>query len=552
METTMTTETTTQEPETKQKKRRFQWKKIKKKWIAIAVILALAVGYMAFSPKKAQTPVSTYSQATAEYRDISVKVNGSSTVSPKDSYTVISLVQGEILEAPFEEGDTIEKGDLLYQIDTSNAENNVKAAQVGVEQAQVALDNAQISYRSIQKTLDDLNQTSNYTGQITQLLYDPGDTVSAGQPIAQLTDSKTMLLKLPFHSSDAEKITVGQSASVTMTATGETLAGTVTAVSSVDTVGTGGVITREVEISVSNPGGITQGAYATALVGSYGCAASGTFSYQASKSILATASGEVKTLNVQEGDWVTSGQTILTLDSSDLADQLDSAANAVANAELSLENAKLSLDNAEKALDDYTITAPISGTVVEKNYKVGDKLDNTSATASLAVIYDMSQLEFEMSIDELYIGQIEVGQEVVITADALPGETFQGVVDRIGIRGTSTSGVTAYPVTVKLTDSGSLLPGMNITADILIEEATHLLTIPLSAVSRGNTVLVADPNSAGDSEANIPAGYRQVEVTLGRSDSDYVEVLSGLEEGDVVAIDTSTSNIFEQMMVGMY
>ena len=552
METTMTTETTTQEPETKQKKRRFQWKKIKKKWIAIVVILALAVGYMAFSPKKAQTPVSTYSQATAEYRDISVTVNGSSTVSPKDSYTVISLVQGEILEAPFEEGDTIEKGDLLYQIDTSNAENNVKAAQVGVEQAQVALDNAQISYRSIQKTLDDLNQTSNYTGQITQLLYDPGDTVSAGQPIAQLTDSKTMLLKLPFHSSDAEKITVGQSASVTMTATGETLAGTVTAVSSVDTVGTGGVITREVEISVSNPGGITQGAYATALVGSYGCAASGTFSYQASKSILATASGEVKTLNVQEGDWVTSGQTILTLDSSDLADQLDSAANAVANAELSLENAKLSLDNAEKALDDYTITAPISGTVVEKNYKVGDKLDNTSATASLAVIYDMSQLEFEMSIDELYIGQIEVGQEVVITADALPGETFQGVVDRIGIRGTSTSGVTAYPVTVKLTDSGSLLPGMNITADILIEEATHLLTIPLSAVSRGNTVLVADPNSAGDSEANIPAGYRQVEVTLGRSNSDYVEVLSGLEEGDVVAIDTSTSNIFEQMMVGMY
>ncbi len=552
METTMTTETTTQEPETKQKKRRFQWKKIKKKWIAIVVILALAVGYMAFSPKKAQTPVSTYSQATAEYRDISVTVNGSSTVSPKDSYTVISLVQGEILEAPFEEGDTIEKGDLLYQIDTSNAENNVKAAQVGVEQAQVALDNAQISYRSIQKTLDDLNQTSNYTGQITQLLYDPGDTVSSGQPIAQLTDSKTMLLKLPFHSSDAQKITVGQSASVTMTATGETLAGTVTAVSSVDTVGTGGVITREVEISLSNPGGITQGAYATALVGSYGCAASGTFSYQASKSILATASGEVKTLNVQEGDWVTSGQTILTLDSSDLADQLDSAANAVANAELSLENAKLSLDNAEKALDDYTITAPISGTVVEKNYKVGDKLDNTSATASLAVIYDMSQLEFEMSIDELYIGQIEVGQEVVITADALPGETFQGVVDRIGIRGTSTSGVTAYPVTVKLTDSGSLLPGMNITADILIEEATHLLTIPLSAVSRGNTVLVADPNSAGDSEANIPAGYRQVEVTLGRSNSDYVEVLSGLEEGDVVAIDTSTSNIFEQMMVGMY
>ena len=120
--------------------------------------------------------------------------------------------------------------------------------------------------------------------------------------------------------------------------------------------------------------------------------------------------------------------------------------------------------------------------------------------------------------------------------------------ERIGIRGTSTSGVTSYPVTVKLKDNSVLMPGMNVTADIQIEQATHVLAIPVNAVSRGNTVLIVDPASAGNSELGIPAGYKQVEVTLGRSNEEYVEVLSGLSEGDIVAIDTSTFNPYMSMM----
>lgn len=529
-------------------KRKFSFKKPKKKWIAAAVVILVLAALVFFPSKKKTEQTGTYTQAAAEYRDISVRVTGSSTVSPKDSYTVISLAQGEILETPFSEGDTIQKGDPLYLIDTDSAENAVKSAQAGVEQAQLSLSNAQLSRRTLEKARDDLRQTAKVSGQITQLLCDPGDTVVAGQTIAQLTDSGTMVLTLPFHRADAEALSVGQSAAVTMTATGETLSGTVTSVSLVDTVGIGGVITRDVEISVANPGGIAAGALATAQAGGRGCAASGSFSCRESKPVLATASGEVLTLLVKEGDWVSRGQVLLELDGSDLDDQLSSADNAVKSAELSLENARLSLDNAQKALEDYTITAPISGTVVEKNFKVGDKLDATSSASALAVIYDLSQLEFKLDIDELYIGQIQLGQQVQVTADALPGQTLSGVVDQIGIRGTSTSGVTSYPVTVKLTQAGDLLPGMNINADILIEEAQHLLTIPLSAVSRGNLVLLADAGAPGDPENGIPAGYRQVEVTLGRSDADYVEVISGLSEGDLVGINTATSNPFAAMM----
>lgn len=545
MEITMTPRS----PETDagKKKRRIKLK-LKKKWIVLLVLAAVIVGAAVLKPKKDAAPVSAYTEIPVEYQDISVVVSGSSTVEPKDSYTVIGLVKGEILDAPFSEGDTIQKDDLLFQIDTSNAENNVSAAELAVQQAELNLSNAKISASTLQKNIGDLQQTTNYTGQITDISVDPGDTVAMGQVIAQLVDSKTMLLKLPFHKQDAANLSAGQSASVTMTATGETLAGTVKAVSAVDTVGVGGVITREVEIAVVNPGAITAGSYATALAGGYGCADSGAFSYQASKPILATASGEVRSVAVAKGDWVTAGQVILSLDSDQLTQQVDTSENAVTAAELSLKNAELSLDNAKKLLEDYTITSPISGTVVEKNFKTGDTLDSTSASSPMAVIYDLSELEFELGVDELLIGQVRVGQDVLVTADALPGQVFEGYVERMGIRGASTSGVTSYPVTIKLKDNETLLPGMNVTADIMIEQVSHVLAVPVSAVSRGNSVLVVDPSSKGNSELGIPAGYRQANVKLGRSNDQYVEIVGGLEEGDVIAIDTSIANPFMSMM----
>ncbi len=74
-----------------------------------------------------------------------------------------------------------------------------------------------------------------------------------------------------------------------------------------------------------------------------------------------------------------------------------------------------------------------------------------------------------------------------------------------------------------ITDIGELKPGMNVTADIQIENLEEVLTIPLSAVSRGNTVIIKDEESKGDEEDGIQKGYRRVEVELGSNDDNYVE-----------------------------
>lgn len=163
----------------------------------------------------------------------------------------------------------------------------------------------------------------------------------------------------------------------------------------------------------------------------------------------------------------------------------------------------------------------------------------------MCVIYDLSYLEMTLNVDELDILDIAVGQKAEITADAIDDQTFEGVVTSISSAGTTTGGTTTYPVTIRIDDTGSLMPGMNATAVIDIASAEDALSIPSYAVVRGNYVLVTkDSPSAvnADTSMNAPDGYVYVKVTTGISDDDYIAVTSGLEEGDTIAYDSASAS----------
>jgi HlyD family secretion protein len=121
------------------------------------------------------------------------------------------------------------------------------------------------------------------------------------------------------------------------------------------------------------------------------------------------------------------------------------------------------------------------------------------------------------------------------------------VVDNVSINGTSQNGVTTYPVTVVINDYGDLLPGMNIDAEIVVEKVSNVLAVPVSALNRGNIVYVKGDKQ--DKEDQAPDGYRSVEVKTGVSDDDYIEIKSGLSEGDSVrGQDLDTSSDVQKMM----
>ena len=552
MQTQQTTPETRQEPSTpapetpifepgskKRKKRR--------RIIAIAVVVVLAA--LLIIPRlagggPANTPQSSYVLDTVSRRDITVVVSGSAALEPADSYVVNALVGGEILSADFEEGDVVEKGALLYQIDTGDVENSIERSRLSVERAQMSYDQA-LDGR------DDLVIEANESGVIVELMVEEGDSISMGQTIASIRDSATMTLRLPFPSDDAQSFTIGQAATVTLDSTFETLNGTVTEIAPVDEVLAGNVMVRNVTIEVQNPGGIAPQSMASAMVGTAACTQSAAFEYQAETTVTASAAGTVDALLVQEGDSVVKNQAILRLESGSLDDSIRSA-------ELSLRDAQLSLQSTIDQLDNYSITSPIAGTIVEKNYKQGDKLDNSSALSdSLCTIFDLSYLTLTLNVDELDVAKIEVGQEVAVTAEAVEGQSYRGVVTKVNINGTTMGGVTSYPVTVRIDETDGLLPGMNVDVEIEVQSETGVLAVPVSAVERGNRVLVKTGETvegAGTTldENGLPVGYEYREVTLGINDDDYIQITSGLEEGDEIAYAAYQGNsLLEQMMNGM-
>lgn len=535
-------------------KRKKKWLK----WIIILIIIVVVVMKIrANVTKQIGQMTPKVKTTTMEKRDLEMTLTGSGVIEPQDQYTVVPLVQGEILSAPFEEGQQVKKGDLLYEIDTKEVQNSIKSAKLNVQQAQNAYDDAV-------KAKDDLILTSNVSGYIKDLKVKEGDMVTAGMQIADIYDNTTMYLTVPFNTMDVKGSWVGKKAVVFAGEDEERLTGTVVEVSPVTETLSGGRIVKQVKISVVNPGGLTDGLTGIATVDGVECNDEGTFSVKEQTTLLASGSGEISSLNIKKGEKIKDGQTYATLK----GDTVDSQ---IKNAKTALESAQLTLESQQDSLDNYKITAPISGQVITKTKKKGDKISMSSQTSaegmSLAVIYDLSSLKFEMKVDELDIKNVKVGQKVEVTCEALEGKKMTGHVENISLKSVSQNGVTQYPVLVRMDKVYDLLPGMNVDSKIIVKKEKQVDSLPLECLKRGNVVYVKEEGS--DSEQNttkktgtealtatqnggIPAGFKEVNVQVGIDDGDYVQIKSGLQEGDQIYVPSPQQSTLDMYMSGAY
>lgn len=443
--------------------------------VAVVAVVALFFAYRVFF--KSADPVSASSDptpTTAMRGSLSSIVTGSGTVQPIEQYTIVSLVSGDILQDFLAVGDEVAKDQLLYVVDSESAQNSI-------ERAQISLQQQQLSNQQTQDSVANLTVKMPISGILQNLYVKEGDSVNNGAAICDIVNTDELTVKLPFHSSDADNIYIGQSATVYLEASGDSITGQVTGKATGSTITEAGNIVTTVTIGFRNPGAVVEGASATAIVDSYACSGAGQVEYGATEKVTAKSSGEVVGLTRSQGDRVAAGEVLFTLDNPSLLINSQSGA-------LSLQNAQLSLNDSVSALDNYNIKSPIAGQVISKSYKAGDTLD--SNRTELATVADMSRLTFTMNIDELDVKSLEVGQRVEVMADALDGVVFDGYIESIGIMGAGSSGVTTYPVEVIIENYEGLLPGMNVTADIVVAEASNVIQLPVTAVGRGNVVLI--------------------------------------------------------------
>lgn len=495
------------------------------KWLVPVLCVAVAGGVFLLRPQQAK-PASvdaSYTEAAPERRDVTNTLSGTGTLNPANTYTVKSLVDGKVLTGTIEEGNIVEESNVLYTIDSSDASTNFEKAEIAMQQAQ----------RSYDKVVDRQYVRAEVAGVVSSLKVTKGDEVTSGQEVAVIRDSSRMLLTLEFPAADAANFSVGQSAAVTLDGTFEQLDGTVTSVSGTDALSAGNLLTRTVTITVKNAGGLTTAQAATASINGVSSIGSATFAYQAERTLTAQAAGTVTSINVQEGSDVAKDDIILGLSGDDLTESIQSASE-------SLRSAEISMQNLQDTMNNYTITAPISGTIIEKDAKVGDAVKTGD---TLCIVYDLSYLEMSINVDELQISSISVGQQVQITADAVPDKTYVGTVTRVSMKGKSDGGTTTYPVSIRIDDTDGLRPGMNANAEIVVAEANNALVVPNAAVVRGSYVLVTkdSPSAANaDTAMEAPEGFVYVPVKTGVSDDDYTQIVSGIQEGDTIGYDPSS------------
>jgi len=200
-------------------------------------------------------------------------------------------------------------------------------------------------------------------------------------------------------------------------------------------------------------------------------------------------------------------------------------------ASIAVTAAELNFQAARDMLEDATITAPDSGVVAAVNVKEGDVLTSASLAVPAFQIIDPSNLEMTGLIDEIDVADIMLGQPARITLDALPDVEVEGVVTFISDAALIQAGVVLYRTTISLiSPDPRVKDGMSATADIMIETRPNVLVLP-------NTAVFVD-ESGQDIAYLVGSDGTPVtrEITTGLRSGRLVEIVSGLEDGDVVSL----------------
>ncbi|WP_382308276.1 efflux RND transporter periplasmic adaptor subunit [Herbiconiux sp. UC225_62] len=300
--------------------------------------------------------------------------------------------------------------------------------------------------------------------------------------------------------------------------------------------------------------------------------ATGTLAPAVDEDVDFAVAGTVTAVNVTAGTTVTAGDVLATVDTltvqADLLaaqatlataqatlasaqaddDGTDASAAQIAADEAAVAVAQSAADKAAAAVSGATLTAPVSGLVTAVNLAVGDTVSGSagsgsgggsgadgsdSGTSAQFTIVGTDAWQVSLTVGETDVPNVASGDQVELSTD--DGTSFFGTVDSVGLLPSTTSGAAAYPVTVTVTGSPEgLHDGVSVTAKIVYERRTDVLTVPAAAVTTGEdgttSVTVVDADGAETTKS----------VTVGETVGTLTEITDGLAEGDLVKVTVFT------------
>lgn len=471
--------------------------------------------------------------------NLEVILRGAGTLQPKEQVAIYLKTNATVKKVYFQEGDVVKKGDLLYELQDDNLETELKKAELNLQQQQLNLNEA----------LKEKQKATIYApcdGVLKSINVKVGDWVNNNTVLATIVDQDKTQVKVPFNREQIKNIKVGQKAEVLFLDSFYSLEGKVIKVHNVGIPQSNGGVYFYATISLNGNyyvEGQERNVQVTVLTdnGSEQALKAGTIEPLDATEVRSEIAGKVMEVYADEGNIVKKGQKLFSLDTDEIDVNIEKQ-------RLSLQQAQLNYESKLRQVESLKVYAPIDGIILEQNVEEGEQVGNSSSGNSgpAAVIADYSKMEVVIPIDELDINKVKVGMPVKITAEAVPGKTFEGIVEKIAEQGVSQNNVTTFDVTVSLDKTPDLKIGMTMDVAILVAQKNNVLMVPIAAVQQRNdrsyVMLFNDeePRSRNNNRNNPRLPGRMVEVETGISNEDFVEILSGLKEGDRVLLPSNS------------
>jgi HlyD family secretion protein len=284
--------------------------------------------------------------------------------------------------------------------------------------------------------------------------------------------------------------------------------------------------------------------------------------------------GIIQVIHVKAGDLVKEGQPLVELERELLEAQVREAEAGLSQAGVAMHYAKIALDRSQElekggvasqqAYDDArsrwegavaaeagararletlttqlsyaSVRSPLAGRVLDVPVEEGSAVSPVTAVTGGTLLLSLAatdKLHLEGLVDENEVARVELGQKARIRTEAFAGRSFTGVVTKIAPLGKRVQNVTYFEVEIEIRDPDAQLlkPRMSGDADIVTETVEDALVIPENALHyRGDRIFVETVSGADHSEV------AERDVSIGIVDGTRVQVLSGLEENDVVRL----------------
>ena len=479
------------------------------------------------------------------YGSLSQEISGTGTTTQADSVTYsLPSSEADVTGWYVEAGDTVEAGDLLFEQDDSEVDELIAEYEYEILEYEIEIDEARESLAEAQEGLAGLTVTDPFSGRVTEIAVEAGDSVSNGMTLAYIADTSAMEITQYFSYIYESEIYEGMEASVSVPDSALSLTGTVTDISYVSYTTSTGLECFAVTVRVESPpasleDGAAAEAYLTGSDGSpiYPAEGDGTLEYANKRTIISEATGTVSAVYVTDYENVSSGATLFTIDSDSYETQIESLENQIETYESLIEELNEDIADAEESRGDYSRYAEISGRVITADYT---EMRDGTVTGSV-VIYDLTSMTISVNFDELDVDQLSEGMSVTVYREtSSETEVYEAEITYISLEASNSNGVATFAGEITIYSDGELSAGVNVSYYVDVGGATEGLLAPVSALRSydGGYYLIvqagSEPEETIEVDEEYPDGFYAVPVETGSSNEDYVVITSGAAEGDVV------------------